>query len=112
MAKIINIEDIAENMILAEPVVNKFGQTLISSGTQLTERHKSTLKTWNIKVLMVKSNAEDEVSVSEEMLAHARERITSKMDWTPQNPLEEDLLNAATLFVALRFLKEPKGNTD
>ncbi len=112
MAKAITVDEIKENMILAEPVINKFGQTLIAPGSELTERHKSTLKTWNIKVVFVKSSIDDEVSISEEMLSAARNRVLARMDWRPATPLEEDLLEAAAITLALRISNEKKGSTE
>ncbi len=101
MAQLININDIKMDMILAEPVTNKYGQTLLPSGTILDKKKQMILKTWNVKAIVVKSDDNDsEVEITEEMITHAREGLFQKMQWKPKNECENDLLDSVALYLA------------
>ncbi|MFW5662598.1 MAG: hypothetical protein ACOCZW_02640, partial [Bacteroidota bacterium] len=60
MSKLIDIKNVEDGMILAEPVVNNFGQTLLSPGTELLSSHIRILKTWNIISIRVKGDKDEE----------------------------------------------------
>ena len=63
MAKGINCDDIQEGMILAQPILNKFGQVLLPANVELQKKHSHLLKTWGITVVFIKneeSNALDD----------------------------------------------------
>jgi hypothetical protein len=92
MSQIISVEKIEEGMILAEPIMNNYGQTLINSGVKLEEKHKKVLKMWNIKVVMVNSEEQEEnEEMSEELRQMAIEKLNKRMNWQPRNPIELDL---------------------
>ena len=106
MANIITIENIEEGMVLAEPIINKFGQTLLPAGATLKTSHVRLFKTWNVRSLSVKAQTtEVEMEINEEMLELARQRILKKMKWTPRNSIENDLLKMAQ-FVHARTLNK------
>ncbi len=101
MAQLIRIDEIKEGMTLAEPVVNKYGQTLLPSGTELNEQKGKILKTWNIKTIAVKAeDSEDEVEITKEMLDRAEEKLLKKMSWDPRNHFENDLFKSVALYLA------------
>ena len=41
MAEIVATKDVKIGMVVSEPVVNSFGQTLISSGVEINEQQRS-----------------------------------------------------------------------
>jgi hypothetical protein len=45
---IINLENISPGMILAANVQERSGRILISSGTEITEKHLHILRTWGV----------------------------------------------------------------
>ncbi len=110
MSKIINVDDIEENMILSEPVLNKFGQTLIADGCVLFEKHKKILKTWNIKTIMVKgSTQEEEITISEELKQQLKAALLKRMLFTPETNIEIDLFESAVVHQALKAPREKHG---
>ncbi len=110
MSRIITIDQIEEGMIVAEPIVNNFGQVLISPGVILQRKHKNILKTWNIKALVIKSDEqEEEIELSEELRALAVEFLDKKMIWEPRNAIENNLYQIGILQSAKNILKKQKG---
>jgi hypothetical protein len=111
MSNIITIDQIQEGMIVAEPILNNFGQVLISPGVILQEKHKNILKTWNIKAICIKSDESDEeVEISEELRSLAVERLNKRMIWEPRNAIENNLYQIGILQTAKNILK--KKNRD
>ena len=109
MAQTILIENIEEGMIIAEPILNKFGQTLVPSGATLTDNHKVILKTWNIKAVTIKSDENEEVvEISDELRELALEKLKPKILWEPRNAIENNLLQIGILHTAKRILNKDK----
>lgn len=109
MAKIVSIADIENGMIVAEPVINKFGQTLAPAGATLTEKHKTILRTWNIQSVVIKSDdQEEEVEISEELRSMAIEKLNTKMLWEPRNAIENNLFKIGINQMALSILHKDK----
>lgn len=107
MARIISISEIENGMILAEPVFNSSGQTLLSSGVELNQKHVKILKTWNISSLSIHDdNNNNENVISPEILKLAKEKVIQRMDWTPRNSIEIDLISTAEKFTAQDLLKK------
>ena len=85
--------------ILAEPVLNSFGQTLIGAGIELNQKHINILKTWNIHVVKIKIDSNEEIEkYSDLQLKLALEKLMQHVKWQPRNRNEEDLLKLGTLF--------------
>lgn len=105
MAKIINVEDIEDGMVNPEPIVNKFGQTLLSAGTTLSQRHVLILKTWNIRTVRVKSDSDESLEISEEALASAKQKLMRRIRWTPSLPIEDDLILSGAIIYAKKSIK-------
>jgi hypothetical protein len=109
MAKIINIESIEDGMLLSEPIINKFGQSLLPAGATLKTSHIRLFKTWNIRTISIKSQAtETETEISQEMLELAREKIKRKMKWIPRNTIENDMVIMAVRQHAKYLLDKSK----
>jgi len=60
---IVPVENITDGMILEAPLINCYGQTLLSSGIELSRKHIRLLKTWNIIIVSVKSYGSEEEPV-------------------------------------------------
>lgn len=98
MAKFINIDDLEEGMHLAEPIVNNFGQILLPPGVCIKESHKKLLRTWNVRVVAIRTDGDsDSANYSEELRAAARERAMKRFLWTAKSNFESDLFNVAVL---------------
>ncbi len=109
MSEIIQIENIKDNMILAEPVVSSFGQILIPAGSELYESHKRILKTWNIKVVVIKGKDSDQIGeMSEEIIKLARNRFIERINWEPRNAIEKDLINIGIIKIAQTIIEKGK----
>jgi hypothetical protein len=108
MAKVIAVEDIQDGMINAEPIVNRYGQTLLAAGVVLNQQHATFLKTWNIRTIKVSAGAEEEENpeVTEEMKQLILDKISKRTDWTPRIPIEEDLFRVAIIHHAKRMSKK------
>jgi hypothetical protein len=96
MARYVLINEITDGMVLSEPIVNTFGQTLLPFGAELVEKHIKIFKTWNITGLMIKSeNDETDDEITPEQKYFAIERLRKRMSWAPKNLLEKDLIEMA-----------------
>ena len=101
MANLIAIEEIQDRMILAEPIVNNYGHTLIPAGAILKEQHKKLLKTWNIRVVVIKTeDNEEEKEISQEMQLLAIARLKKRLNWRPRNAIEYDLYETGIIQAA------------
>jgi hypothetical protein len=110
MARIISIQEVVNGMILSEPVFNLSGQTLLSSGMSLTEKHVKVLKTWNITSLSIQDdNNNDDNLINPEILKLAKEKVAKRLDWIPRNPIEIDLINTAEKFTVQDLVKKGYG---
>lgn len=105
MATIVMIDKVEPGMILSEPVFNNSGQVLIGAEAELNLKTIKVLKTWNIKSVMVKDNAKEEVvEISEEILELAKAKVMERLNWEPRNANEFDLINASINFTARELL--------
>lgn len=110
MSSIVDVNGIEEGMVLAEPLVNKFGQTLMPAGAVLKNTHKRLLKTWQIRTVHVKTNNPgEEDSIGDEALFEAERKLRSKMEWEPREPIEKNLFKAAAFAIAqMKFVEEDR----
>jgi hypothetical protein len=101
MPKSLSLDLIEPGIVLAEPVTNSLGQTLINSGITLTAKHISILRTWNIHIVSVIDDDNEEVSeLSESQIEYARTEIKKLLTWSPRNEAEEDLIELGVLAIA------------
>lgn len=54
MARVISCDEIEQGMILAQPILNKFGQILLPANVELQKKHSQLLKTWGITSVTIK----------------------------------------------------------
>ncbi|MCL5991598.1 MAG: hypothetical protein M1419_05800 [Bacteroidetes bacterium] len=94
MSEIVATNDIKIGMAVSEPVVNSFGQTLISSGAEINEQHIKLLKMWNISCISIKTSESDELEeLTEDMINLGLDRLSKRLTWQPRNDNEKDLID-------------------
>lgn len=109
MPNVITIDAVEEGMILVEPIVNSFGQTLINSGVELKDNHIRVLKTWNIKSVTVKEDEnEEEVEITKEMILLAQKKLADRVLWNPRNEEEKDMYKAVVMHFAKNLYSKNK----
>jgi hypothetical protein len=97
LAILVPFETLEPGMVLAEPVLNRLGQILLSKGSELSPRHLTVLKTWGIPTVLIESG-EDEAKDpiwDEEIQKRALARIKKRLFWNPHSPLEEEMIHLA-----------------
>jgi hypothetical protein len=99
-------ETLEPGMVLAEPVFNRWGQILLTKGSELSPRHLTVLKTWGIPKAVIESGESEAVDpqIDEEILRNAEARIKKRLLWQPQNALEEEIIQLAIQQVVHRSL--------
>jgi hypothetical protein len=109
MSEIVQLEDIEDGMVLAEPIVNNFGQTLLPADIELAQKHVNILKTWNVRSVTIKGDSkEEEFVISEELRAKAKEHLKQRMKWEPRNQYEKELIKIGIIHVARYILNKGK----
>lgn len=112
MSKEITISDIEEEMVLSDPIINKFGNVLIPAGASLKLSHKQLLKIWNIhSIKIVDSQIEEFDEISEEQREIATKILNGKIKWEARNKWEEDLLDLGVLSI-VKSLNRKKVNIE
>jgi hypothetical protein len=107
LSKEVKTEEIEDGMILCHSLINKFGQILLPSGTNLNIKHIKLLKTWNIISISVKNGEEEEdLTISDEMRIIAENELSKRMKWKPRIPIEENLFEMAKLFTVKDKVKK------
>ncbi|HOV91463.1 MAG TPA: hypothetical protein PLC04_00055 [Candidatus Kapabacteria bacterium] len=111
MQQIIQIDKIEDGMVLAEPVLNQFSQVLLPSGTTLNHFHSSILKKWNINYVFIYiQDNEEELTIPQELIESCKEEILAKLLWSPEQPIEKDLINITAINCAKNKLNEHLEN--
>ncbi len=97
MSKLIKIEEMMPGMTLAVPVKNKYGQIMLAVDTVVEEKHRKILKMWGITGIYIKeeNNQETENGNDERKLSDAKEALSKRITWIPQNPIEEEFYSMA-----------------
>lgn len=106
MALFVPLETLEPGMVLAEPVLNRLGQILLSKGSELSPRHLTVLKTWGISAVAIecgKTDSRDPIR-EEAIQKRARARIKMRLFWNPQSPLEKEIIHLAVQQVVQRSL--------
>lgn len=100
-------ETLQPGMVLAEPVLNRLGQILLSKGSALSPRHLAVLKTWGIPVVVVEGGeAEDNDPIRDKAIQkRALARIKRRLFWHPQSPLEKEIFHLAVEQAVQRSLQ-------
>ena len=48
MPRLISIEEAESGMVLAAPILNRYGQVLLAAGVEFQPKHSVMFKTWGI----------------------------------------------------------------
>lgn len=99
MPSYFKIDDIQDGMILAADIKNRQGSLMFAKGMELLERHKKIFLTWNINGVLVEGY-DDNVEISPEKLASAKQLLELLMDFECSLPIELDLFNTAVINIA------------
>jgi hypothetical protein len=110
MGMVLQLEELKTlepGLILAEPVLNQFGQTLLAQGVELQARHLKVLKTWGCKAVKVMDDgsSEKEPEVSPEIMDRALARVNWRLNWEPTTSLEKEIFQLAVKRVIQKFLR-------
>ena len=89
------IDNIEDGMVLADAVLNRYGQVLMPTDTELKQNHKKMFKMWGIKSVTIKSDEEEDSEMTPELIDAVSERIGLRLQWLPRNPIEENLVEMA-----------------
>jgi hypothetical protein len=96
MPVVMSLEDLAEGMVTAEPVLNHLGQLLLGRGLTLSARHLTVLKIWGIeKCLIEGGEVAANPETSEAVRTRAWERVQERLHWEPRNVWEKELVQIA-----------------
>lgn len=102
--KNVAVDNLEEGMVLAEALTNSFGQTLMPAGTSIKANHIKILKTWNIRLVKIKSDEnEEEIKISKEMIALAQQKIIERLTWKPTSNEEKQLFQIGVFQTALNL---------
>lgn len=107
MPVVMSLEDLAEGMVTAEPVLNHLGQLLLGRGLTLSARHLIVLKTWGIeKCLIEGETAVAEPEVSDAVRMRAWEHVRERLHWEPGNVWEKELVQIAVYQTICRYFQD------
>lgn len=96
MARLVPVDQIELGMVLAAPLVNRYGQVLLAEGVEVQNKHIILMKTWGVKFISVASENDTQVvEVTDEAKKMAEKRLAARMKWEPQTDIETDLLKVA-----------------
>jgi hypothetical protein len=100
-------ETLQPGMVLAEPVLNRLGQILMSKGSALSLRHLTVLKTWGISTAVIEGGeAEGNDPILDQAIQdRALARIKTRLFWHPQSPLEKEIIHLAVEQAVQRSLQ-------
>lgn len=100
-------EDLESGMILAESVLNRWGQILLVKGSTISPRHIAVLRTWGIQVVAIEKGGDQSEAplLDQDMQNRALDRIKKRLFWHPHSPIEEEIINLAVQQVIQRSLQ-------
>lgn len=91
-------------MIIAEALKNSFGQTLMPAGTLIKANHIKILRTWNIRLVKIKSDENEEnIKINKEIIAIAKQKISERLTWEPTTTEENQLIQIGVFQEAIQL---------
>ncbi len=97
MSKLISVDEIQDGMVLAEPIQNRFGHTLLGANVKLETKHIKFLKSCGIQTIYIvdenESNSKKEYD--NETLEKAKAILNQRLNWKPKNEFENELIELA-----------------
>ena len=91
MAKSINIDEIEDELIIAETIYNKYNQMIVKCDTKIDSKVVRILKMWGVESVLVYDKEEfiDDSSKKEKELELLKESVLSKLNWKNLNMDEQ-----------------------
>jgi hypothetical protein len=99
MIKVIDIDQLKEGDILAEPLYNALGYILLPANAVICSNSLKLLKSLKIENVTIKNideNNEDNTLTEEEIETFLK-KILENLDWHPDNDYELELLKMAAI---------------
>lgn len=98
MSKLISVDEIQDGMILAEPIQNRFGHTLLGANIKLEEKHVKFLKSCGIQTIYIVDENDNgsNKQYDSETLEKAKALLSQRITWRPKNEYENELIEFAT----------------
>lgn len=103
MSNLIEIEKSEPGMILAAPILNRYGQVLLSTGVELKPSHLKMFRTWGIKLITVKGEEFEEAVITEELKKKAEEIFSTRMTWEAKSDFEKGLFKMGVKKILLNL---------
>ncbi len=107
MPKKVSLEELEEGSVLASPVLNSFGQTLVGAGATLTAKHLNVLKTWGVHQVNIKTEDDSDIEgaskISDEVKKVAEEQFNKRLKWKPSNKFEWEIYNIGLMNAASKI---------
>lgn len=99
MIKLIDIDQLKEGDILAEPLYNVHGHILLPVNAVISNKCLKLLKTLNIQNVTIKRIDKDNQneSLTEEEIETSLKKLLENLDWQPENDYEMELLKMAAI---------------
>jgi hypothetical protein len=99
MIKVIDIDQLKEGDILAEPLYNAHGHILLPANAVISLNSLKLLKTLNIQNITIKNIDKDNQNdnLTEEEIETSLKKILENLDWHPENDYELELLKMAAI---------------
>jgi hypothetical protein len=107
MAIITLLENLAEGLVTAEPVLNHLGQLLLGKGVALSARHLTVLKTWGIEKCLVEGGEPETTPEMNEAVRNlALEQVRNRLCWEPRNSWDSEIIQIAVEQAVRRCLEK------
>lgn len=99
MIKVIDINELNEGDVLAEPIHNVLGHILLPANAVISANSLKLLKTLNISNITIKKTDENSQNdgISDEDVDRTLNIMVNKIGWSPDNEFEEELLKMAAI---------------
>lgn len=107
MSNLIEVEKSEPGMILAAPILNRYGQVLLSSGIELMPTHLKMFRTWGIKLITVKGNELEETTIiTDELKKKAKEIFLNRINWEVKSDFEKNLVDVGIKHYLMKLVKK------
>jgi hypothetical protein len=104
------VSQILVGMVVARPIVNSYGQTLLSTDTTIEEQHLKLFKIWGIDSVSIHQRNEEQDPAMQELTPHLLEqglrRLRRHVQWNPRTPVEHNLFRTAVKVLAHAIIAE------
>ena len=97
-------------MVTEQPVINRFGQTVLGAGAVLTERHIEVFRSLGIAFIEVESeDGSGPLPVDDIHRTAAAHRLRERMAWEPRHPVEKEVFDLSVEVLAERMTGKRSG---